>query len=186
MTEPYDFRIRFWPRRFDNEWDPLGGRDSDQNGTSTSWWHYNMETLSAPPALCEGNPPLISGSRHKAPVKWNVKLVSVGVLSFRISRPCLYFIVNDVLSGASIHEADGRLIIRSREVSKPGGWYYDPLAPDSACCWGAWQASERLKKFKPESRGFETSRDLVLRRPLAQWIEALYRDCGGMMVLGGV
>ena len=33
--------------------------------------------------------------------------------------------------------------------------------------------SERLEKYKPESRGFETSRDLVVRRPPAQWIKAL-------------
>ena len=32
------------------------------------------------------------------------------------------------------------------------------------CCRGACQMSERLKKYKLESRGFETSRDLAVRR----------------------
>ena len=32
------------------------------------------------------------------------------------------------------------------------------------CCRGTCQISEQLEKFKPESRGFETSRDLAVRR----------------------
>ena len=40
------------------------------------------------------------------------------------------------------------------------------------CCWGACQMLERLKNIKPQSRGFETSRDLAVRRPSAWWIEA--------------
>ena len=32
-------------------------------------------------------------------------------------------------------------------------------------CRGACQISERLEKYKPESRGLETSRDLAVRRP---------------------
>ena len=39
-------------------------------------------------------------------------------------------------------------------------------------CQGTCQISERLEKFKDESRGLETSRDLAVRRPSAQWIEA--------------
>ena len=35
--------------------------------------------------------------------------------------------------------------------------------------------NERLEKSKPESRSFETSQDLALRRPSALWIEALVR-----------
>ena len=35
------------------------------------------------------------------------------------------------------------------------------------CCWCVNQISERWNGFKPESRGFETSRDLVVRRPSA-------------------
>ena len=37
-------------------------------------------------------------------------------------------------------------------------------APRQQCCRGTCQISERLEKFKPESRGFETSRDLAVRR----------------------
>ena len=39
-------------------------------------------------------------------------------------------------------------------------------------CRGACRISERLKKSKLESRGFEASRDLLLRRLTAEWIEA--------------
>ena len=40
-------------------------------------------------------------------------------------------------------------------------------ASQQHCCWGVCQISERLKKSKPESRGFEASRDLAVRRPSA-------------------
>ena len=39
-------------------------------------------------------------------------------------------------------------------------------------CRCACQISERLKKSKPESRGFATSRDLAVRRSSTWWIEA--------------
>ena len=39
-------------------------------------------------------------------------------------------------------------------------------------CRGASQISEWLEKSKPEPRGSDTSRDLAVRRPSAQWIEA--------------
>ena len=32
------------------------------------------------------------------------------------------------------------------------------------CCWSTWQISERSQKSKRESPGFETSRDLAVRR----------------------
>ena len=38
------------------------------------------------------------------------------------------------------------------------------LASRQRCCRGACQISEQLKKSKPESRDFETSRDLAVRR----------------------
>ena len=41
------------------------------------------------------------------------------------------------------------------------------------CCRYTYHISERLEKFNPKSRGFETSRDIVVRRPSARWIEAL-------------
>ena len=49
---------------------------------------------------------------------------------------------------------------RSREISRSEIWQ----APRQRCCQGACQISERLEKSKTESRGFETSRDLVVRR----------------------
>ena len=33
------------------------------------------------------------------------------------------------------------------------------------CCRGAYQISERLEKTKPDSRGFQISRDIVVRSP---------------------
>ena len=40
-------------------------------------------------------------------------------------------------------------------------------------CRDAFQIWERLEKSEPESRGFEASWDLAVRRPSYQWIEAL-------------
>ena len=75
------------------------------------------------------------------------------------------------LSWASIHSAVRRLTAKSREVSKPRDWmlqwsYRSEIwqAPRQQLCRGTCQISERLEKFKPESRGFETSRDLAVRR----------------------
>ena len=45
-------------------------------------------------------------------------------------------------------------------------------APRQQRCRGTCQISERLEKFKPEFRGFTTSRDLAVRRLTAKWIEA--------------
>ena len=81
---------------------------------------------------------------------------------------------------AFIHRADGRLTVRSREVSKPQDWmllwsYHSEMwqAARQPCCRGVCQISERLETSKPESRGFEISRDLTVRRPPAYWIKAL-------------
>ena len=40
------------------------------------------------------------------------------------------------------------------------------------CCWGAFQISERLEKFKPESYGLETSWDHAVRHLTTYWIKA--------------
>ena len=64
--------------------------------------------------------------------------------------------------------------ISCRQVSKPRDWMLK-----WSCCSDIWQAyrqcccrcackiSERVEKSKPEYRGFDTSRDLVVRRPSA-------------------
>ena len=59
---------------------------------------------------------------------------------------------------------------RSREI----GCYNDctALKFDRHLGRGARQISKHLEKSKPESHGFETSRDLAVRRPSAWWIEA--------------
>ena len=35
-----------------------------------SWWRHQMETFSALPALCEGNPPVTGGSPRKGQWQW--------------------------------------------------------------------------------------------------------------------
>ena len=58
------------------------------------------------------------------------------------------------------------LTTKFRKVSKSRdrvlNWSYC-----SRCCRGACQISERIQKLKPETRGFDTSRDLAVRRPPA-------------------
>ena len=62
---------------------------------------------------------------------------------------------------------------RSREI----GCYNDCIEVKfymhrQHCCRGTYQISERFEQSKPESRGFETSRDLMVRCPFA-FIETL-------------
>ena len=72
---------------------------------------------------------------------------------------------------ASIRRAVGRLTARSREVSKPrdSGLNFSNRSeiwqvPRQHCCRGACQISELYDHCNIQSRGFETSRDLVVRR----------------------
>ena len=69
-----------------------------------------------------------------------------------------------------------RLIIRSREVSKPRDWQFKLSdrfeiwqAHRQRCCRCACQISKLLDKSKYKSRGFETSRDLMIRRLIGYW-----------------
>ena len=64
-----------------------------------------------------------------------------------------------------------RLIVRSREVSKPRNWYFKLSyrfeiwqAHRQHCCRSACQISERSDNSKFKSRSFETLRDLTERR----------------------
>ena len=66
---------------------------------------------------------------------------------------------------------------RSREVSKPKDWMLqwshrseNWQASRQRCCRVACQISERLEKSKPESRGFETSRDLAYSKTSAHLV----------------
>ena len=70
-----------------------------------------------------------------------------------------------------------RLIIRSREVSKPRDWYFELSyrleiwhAHRQQCCRSACHISDN-SKYK--SRSFETSRDLTIRRLFGYWDGAL-------------
>ena len=87
--------------------------------------------------------------------------------------------INDRYSMASILETVRRISAKSREVLKPRHWmlwsacrYEIWQASRRRCCRGASHFLERLEKFKPESRGFDTSWDLEVRRLSAYWIEA--------------
>ena len=63
-----------------------------------------------------------------------------------------------------------RLIVRSREVSKPRYWYFKSThrleiwqEHRQHCCRGGCKISERLYNSKYKSRSFETLRDLKIR-----------------------
>ena len=73
-----------------------------------------------------------------------------------------------------------RLIVRSREVSKPRDWQFQLShrfeiwqALRQQCCRGACQISERSSNSKHRSRGFANSRDLTIRRLIGYWNGAL-------------
>ena len=69
-----------------------------------------------------------------------------------------------------------RLIVRSRKVSKARDRMLKCLyrfeiwqAPRQQCCRGACQIAERSDNSKYKSRGFETLRDLTIRRRIGYW-----------------
>ena len=77
--------------------------------------------------------------------------------------------------------AKRRLIVRSREVSKPRDLYFKLSyrfetwqAHRQHCCRSACQISERSDNSKYKSRSFETLRDLTERRLFGYWDEAQY------------
>ena len=69
-----------------------------------------------------------------------------------------------------------RLIVRSREVSKSQDLYLElsdrfdiGQAPRQHCCRPACQMSKRCDNLNCQSRGFETSRDLMIKRLIGYW-----------------
>ena len=69
-----------------------------------------------------------------------------------------------------------RLIVRSRKVSKPPDLYLESSdrsefwqAPRQQCCRSASQISKRCDNLNYQSRGFETLRDLTIRRLIGYW-----------------
>ena len=71
-----------------------------------------------------------------------------------------------------------RQISWSLEEARDIGCYNDRIGLEfgrayrQRCCLGACHVSEPLEHFKTESRSFETSRDLPVRRQSAKWNEA--------------
>ena len=87
---------------------------------------------------------------------------------------CLGFIDFEftMSSWAFIDSTNGRLTSKSREVSKPRDWGLNFAnhsdiwqAPRQQRCRDACQISERYDHYNIQSPGFETSRDLAVRRP---------------------
>ena len=87
-------------------------------------------------------------------------------------RPILWHIMECISSiRASIHQADGRLTARSRKFSKSRDSCLDITnrfeiwqAPRQRGCRDACQISERCDHYNIQSHGFDTSRDLAVRR----------------------
>ena len=72
-----------------------------------------------------------------------------------------------------------RLIVRSREVSKPRDWLFELShrleiwqTNQQHCCRGACQISERSHDCKYKSCSFETLRDLTIKRLIGYWNRA--------------
>ena len=89
-----------------------------------------------------------------------------------------------------IHKADGHLIGRSHEVSKPRDFMLEWLdrsefwqASRQCCCRGARQISERLEKSKPEYCGFATSRNHAVRRLVNRGHVVFTRDCSTFIMI---
>ena len=88
--------------------------------------------------------------------------------------------INPLSSRAPSQYPKRRLIVRSREVSKPRDWYFKLSyrfeiwqAHRQHCCRSACQISERSDISKYKSRSFETLRDLTERRLFGYWDGAL-------------
>ena len=77
---------------------------------------------------------------------------------------------------ALFHYPIRRLIVRSHKVSKPRDLHlelYDRpeiwQAPRQQCCWCACQISKRCDNLSYQSRSFEASWDLTIRRLIGYW-----------------
>ena len=73
-----------------------------------------------------------------------------------------------------------RRIVRSREVSMPRDLYLESSdrseiwqTPEQHCCRHVCQISQRYDNLNCRSHGFETSRDLTMRRLIGYWNGAL-------------
>ena len=88
-----------------------------------------------------------------------------------------------IISRAFMHQEDIRLIARSREYSKPRDSSLNFLnrseiweAPQQQCYGTTCPIPERYDNYNIQSHGFETTRDLAVRRPTSQWTEALIQS----------
>ena len=114
---------------------------------------------------------------NSEPVHWHT-YVALGVwVTCNSMWPLL---MQCLVAWAPSQYAKKRLIVRSREVSKPRDWYFKLSyrfeiwqAHRQHCCRSACQISERSDNSKYKSRGFETSRDLTIRRLFGYWDGAL-------------
>ena len=85
---------------------------------------------------------------------------------------------NDIFKQSWSKSNQGIYSLSDKTSYRQISWSLEAARLDVAMVVSLWNlagtsAAERLEKFKPESRSFETSRDLAVRRLTAQWIEAL-------------
>ena len=78
------------------------------------------------------------------------------------------------------------LLRRMKEVSAINKWMPDQnVCCLQLCCRCAFQMPERLKKSKPESRSFKTSRDLTVRRSTGYLWNTQATPTSGLLVNRG-
>ena len=86
-----------------------------------------------------------------------------------------------------------RLIVRSRKVSKQWDLYWELSdcsdiwhAPRQQCCRGVCRISKWCDNSNYQSRGFESSRDLTIRRLIGYWNWALLSIAGDIILVGAL
>ena len=126
-------------------------------------------------------------------VTWNI--YNICDLRVFIQDPNIYFTVpayEDLCarSRAPSQYPKRRLFVRSRKVSKPRDWYFKLSyrfeiwqAHRQQCCRSACQISERSDNSEYKSRGFETSRDLTIRRLFGYWDGAQVSRAGTGLII---
>ena len=165
-----------------------------------SWWRHQMETFSALLAIGAGNSPVPGESPTQRPVTRSFDVFSDLRLNKRLSKQSWGWWLETLSRPFWRHrnvllwfDTDRFRPISPRASSLSGrtsyrkiSWSLEAARLDAVmivsfniwqasrqrCCQDACQISELLEKSKPESLGFETSRDLAVRCPSVWWIKA--------------
>ena len=104
-------------------------------------------------------------------VSKQLKLLIINRQYSRLLLMCTYLWLAKDSTRAPSQYPIRRVIVRSRQVSKPRNLYLELTdrseirqSPRQQCCRGACQILKRCDDLNYQSRGFETSRDLTSRR----------------------